>query len=110
DAGDISVLGHAVPRHQARAKRDVGYVSDDMRLFGSETLGWHMRFVRSIYPGWDDGYAKTLLKRFFLQPEQKLKALSHGERAKAALLLALSRRPRLLVLDEPTSGLDPVAR
>ena len=26
------------------------------------------------------------------------------------LLLALARRPRLLVLDEPTSGLDPVAR
>src|SRR5690606_30210767 len=25
-------------------------------------------------------------------------------------LLALARRPRLLVLDEPTSGLDPVAR
>jgi ABC-2 type transport system ATP-binding protein len=30
--------------------------------------------------------------------------------SKALLLLALARRPRLLVLDEPTSGLDPVAR
>jgi ABC-2 type transport system ATP-binding protein len=29
---------------------------------------------------------------------------------KAVLLLALARRPRLLILDEPTSGLDPVAR
>jgi ABC-2 type transport system ATP-binding protein len=36
--------------------------------------------------------------------------LSHGERVKATLLLALARRPRLLVLDEPTTGLDPVAR
>jgi len=29
---------------------------------------------------------------------------------KAMLLLALARRPRLLVLDEPMTGLDPVAR
>ena len=69
-----------------------------------------MGFVKSIYSGWDEAYAKTLLKRFNLRPEQQIKGLSHGERIKAALLLVLARRPRLLVLDEPTSGLDPVAR
>jgi ABC-2 type transport system ATP-binding protein len=36
--------------------------------------------------------------------------MSRGEHVKGMLLLALARRPRLLVLDEPTSGLDPVAR
>src|SRR5690606_6293446 len=45
-----------------------------------------------------------------LHAEQRVKGLSHGERVKVQLLLALARRPRLLVLDEPTSGLDPVAR
>jgi ABC-2 type transport system ATP-binding protein len=30
-------------------------------------------------------------------------------RTKLALLLALSRRPELLILDEPTEGLDPVS-
>ncbi len=110
DAGEVRVLGHAMPDMQAAAKRDIGYVSDDMRLFANATLEWHMQFVASIYPAWDPQYAKTLAKRFNLRPEQNAGGLSSGEHAKAVLLLALARRPRLLILDEPTAGLDPVAR
>jgi ABC-2 type transport system ATP-binding protein len=110
DAGEIRVLGHEIPRDQAAAKRDIGFVSDTMRLLPHATLDWHMRFVASIYPGWDAGYAATLVKRFNLKLEQNVRSLSSGEHVKATLLLALARRPKLLILDEPTSGLDPVAR
>ena len=110
DRGDVRVLGHPMPRDQVAAKWDVGFASEDMRLYDGATLDWHMRFIRSIYPGWDQAYAQTLLKRFDLRPEQRIKGLSHGQRVKATLLLVLARRPRLLVLDEPTTGLDPVAR
>ena len=110
DAGTVNVLGHAMPKDQAAAKRDIGFVSEDMRLYGSATLAWHMDFVRSIYPTWDGAYAADLLRRFDLKPQQKINGMSHGQRVKAALLLALARRPRLLVLDEPTTGLDPIAR
>ncbi len=110
DAGTVRVLGHAMPADQAVAKLDIGFVSEDMRLYGQATLAWHMDFLRPIYPRWDQSYAESLAKRFDLKPQQKIKGLSHGQRVKAALLLALARRPRLLVLDEPTTGLDPVAR
>jgi ABC-2 type transport system ATP-binding protein len=110
DRGEVRVLGYPMPRAQAAAKRDVGFVSEDMRLYGHATLDWHMRFVASIYPSWDEEYASALLRRFNLRREQTIKGLSHGEHAKATLLLALSRRPRLLILDEPTTGLDPVGR
>ena len=110
DAGEIRVLGHPMPDAQALAKRDVGYVADEMRLFPNSTVGWHLRFVASIYPGWDEQYARTLLKRFNLRAEQTVKGLSSGEQMKAVLLLALARRPKLLVLDEPTANFDPVAR
>ena len=110
DAGSVRVLGHAMPADQAAAKLDIGFVSEDMRLYGAATLSWHMNFLRPMYPRWDQAYAERLAERFDLKPQQKIKGLSHGQRVKAALLLALARRPRLLVLDEPTTGLDPVAR
>ncbi len=110
DRGDVYVLGKPMPAAQAAVKQDVGYVSEDMRLYSRMTLAWHMNFIQSIYPGWDSSYAQALLRRFDLKPQQKIKELSHGQQVKASLLLALSRRPHLLVLDEPTAGLDPVAR
>src|SRR5580658_3302271 len=110
DRGEVRVLGHSMPAEQIAAKWDVGFASEDMRLYEWMTLGWHMNFIQSIYPHWDAAYAQILLKRFGLRAEQKIKGLSHGQRVKATLLLVLARRPRLLVLDEPTTGLDPVAR
>lgn len=110
DSGAVRVLGHQMPAQQIAAKWDIGFASEDMRLYESMTVGWHMRFMQRIYPNWDASYAQLLLKRFDLRPEQKVKGLSHGQRTKSTLLMVLARKPKLLVLDEPTTGLDPVAR
>jgi len=110
DSGECRVLGHPMPKEQIAAKWDIGFGSEDMRLYKYGTLDWHMRFIASIYPSWDEDYAQTLVRRFELRPEQLLRRFSHGECVKSMLLLALAHRPKLLVLDEPTTGLDPVAR
>lgn len=110
DSGKVTVLGHQMPREQIAAKANIGFVSEDMRLYGSKSIGFHMEFIKSIFNSWDDAYAAELLKRFDLVSEQKVKGLSHGQRVKATLLLVLARRPQLMVFDEPTTGLDPAAR
>jgi len=110
DEGTVSALGKSISSSEASSKQDIGYFSDDMRLYKPESIGWHMQFVRSLYPSWDDGYAAQLLDRFGLIAHQIVKGLSHGQRVKAMLLLILARRPKLLILDEPTNGLDPVAK
>ena len=110
DSGGVRVLGHRMPAEQVAAKWEIGFASEDMRLYEQMTVGWHMTFMQRIYSEWDAAYAQVLLKRFGLRAEQKVKGLSHGQRVKATLLLVLARKPKLLVLDEPTTGLDPVAR
>src|SRR5262245_62641161 len=107
DRGEVRVLGHRMPAEQVAAKWDVGFASEDMRLYDGATLDWHMRFIRSIFAGWDEGYARVLLKRFDLRPEQRIKGLSHGQRVKATLLRVLARRPRVLVLDGLMNGMRP---
>jgi len=72
DAGDVRVLGRSMPREQAIAKRDIGYMSEDMRLYGGATLAWHLKFVASVHPHWDHDYAVTL--------ELEIRAL-HGDHA-----------------------------
>src|SRR5215510_14834833 len=89
DSGNVRVLGHVMPQEQVAAKWGIGFASDDMRLYEAMTLEWHMNFVRKIYSQWDPEYAKLLLKRFGLRPEQNIKGLSHGQRVKATLLLVL---------------------
>ncbi len=110
DSGTVKVLGEAMPKDQLAAKRKIGFVAEDMRLYETETIAFHMDFIKSIFNSWDDDYAKTLLRRFDLNKDQKVKGMSHGQRVKATLILALARRPQLLVFDEPTTGLDPAVR
>lgn len=110
DAGSVDVLGCRLPEQQVLAKENIGFASDDMRLYKAENLRWHMQFIQSIFPSWDQTYAEHLLSVFDLNAEQKLKGFSHGQRVKACLLLVLARKPKLVILDEPTTGLDPVAR
>jgi ABC-2 type transport system ATP-binding protein len=92
DAGSVNVLGHSLPHEQVQAKSEIGFASEDMRLYKNKDLDWHMGFIQSIFPDWDGAYAKLLLKKFGLKSDQITKGFSHGQRVKASLLLLLARR------------------
>src|SRR5437868_4973580 len=66
DSGSVTVLGQPISSHHASVKQEIGYYSEEMRLYKRESIGWHLQFVRSVYPGWDDAYAAQLLGRFGL--------------------------------------------
>jgi len=90
-------------------RKKVAYVGEDKGLYPYMTVQQIIRFTRSFYEDWRPEIEQRLLNHYELPPDRKIKALSKGMRTKLALLLALSRRPELLILDEPTEGLDPVS-
>ncbi len=110
DSGEVAILGRSMPAEERWIKARVGFVSEDMALYGSKTLRWHMDLVASVHEGWDERRAAELLQRLDLNPDQNARGMSRGQQVKALLLLALARRAEVLILDEPTAGLDPLVR
>jgi len=110
DAGTVRILGHPLTSGNACAKARVALVSDDLRLHRSASLRWHAELVRSLTPVWDERRADNLAGRFGLAWGAPTGGFSRGQAAKAQLLLALARRPRLLLLDEATAPLDAASR
>jgi ABC-2 type transport system ATP-binding protein len=110
-SGTGSVLGYDIAdrKQSIEIRRRIAYVGEDKGLYGYMTVAELIRFTRSFYVDWQPEVERRLLAEYRLPPRRKVKALSKGMRTKLALLLALSRRPALLILDEPTEGLDPVS-
>lgn len=110
-SGSGLLLGRSITdaKQDLEARRHVAYCGEDKQLYPYMTVKQLIRFTSSFYPDWRSDVAASLLAQFQLPPSRKVKALSKGMRTKLALLLALARRPSLLILDEPTEGLDPVA-
>jgi len=110
-SGRATVFGLPVDQPQASVeiRQRTGFVDDEKGLYRSMSVGALIRYTASFYPRWSRELEERYLRRFGLQPEQPVKALSRGTRAKLAMLLALCRGAELLILDEPTNGLDPAA-
>jgi ABC-2 type transport system ATP-binding protein len=109
-SGEARILGTDSRKLRERDRARIGYVSENQQLPLWMTVRQLLDYCRPFYPTWDRDLEKTLLAKFALPPDRKLKHLSRGMLMKAALLSSLAYRPKLLVLDEPFSGLDPLVR
>ena len=109
-SGRARVLGRDSVSLRPAELAQIGYVSENQRLPEWMTVGQLTAFCEPMYPTWDSDLCKKLLREFDLPPDLVVGTLSRGMKVKAALLVALAYRPRLLILDEPFTGLDPLVR
>ncbi|HEX2971719.1 MAG TPA: ABC transporter ATP-binding protein [Tepidisphaeraceae bacterium] len=109
-SGEVSVMGMDPFAQDVAMKRVVSYVPERVGLPEWMTVRELMGFGAGVHPGWDRALAEELRGRLELPAERKVGQLSRGMQGKAALLMALAPRPKLLILDDPTMGVDVVVR
>ena len=110
DSGRISILGMQPHLNQLQLRRHVGYLTQNPRFHSECTAKQFLQLVGHFYDGWEETYASRLLSQLDIDPQEKIRRLSSGDRIKVAIVAAASHQPALLLLDEPTSGVDLVAR
>jgi ABC-2 type transport system ATP-binding protein len=108
-AGDAEVAGQR-PRDDAAFLRGIGYLAQEIPLYGRWSVADHLAMGAHLNPRWDDASARERLRALRIPLDQRVGTLSGGQRAQVALALALGKRPQVLLLDEPVAALDPLAR
>jgi ABC-2 type transport system ATP-binding protein len=108
NAGRAELFGIDAVADPVAAHRRLAYVAGEPFLWPSMTAAETLEFLGRLHGGVDVAYRESLVERFRLELDKKIRALSKGNRQKVQLIAALATRADLLLLDEPTSGLDPL--
>jgi ABC-2 type transport system ATP-binding protein len=108
DSGTATVLGGDPWSQAVDLHRRIAYVPGDVTLWPNLTGGEAIDILARLSGPLDPRRKAAMLDRFDLDPTQRARTYSKGNRQKVALVAALASRADLLLLDEPTSGLDPL--
>jgi ABC-2 type transport system ATP-binding protein len=109
-SGRAFVFGIETTVDPVAIHRRVGYLPGEFALFDRLTGGQTIDYFANLQGGVDRRYQADLVARFDLDPSRRFREYSKGNKQKVGLVIALQRRPELLVLDEPTAGLDPLVQ
>lgn len=108
-SGTVTVLD-STPHKDSELIARIGFVAQDIPLYGSFTVAEMLRFGQRMNRRWDQELAQRRLEKLQIPLGQRVRELSGGQRAQVSLALALGKKPDLLLLDEPLASLDPLAR
>ena len=109
DRGNI-LLDSVDVRDNPKAKARLFYLSDDPFFFSHSNVRENAAYLSAVYPRFDRKRTEELCGVFGLSSTRKITTFSKGMQKQAAVILALSAHPDVLLCDETFDGLDPVMR
>jgi ABC-2 type transport system ATP-binding protein len=114
DAGTVRIDGRS-PWDDRSVKALVGFVPQDVALYGDLTARENLRFVGKLYRLRGRALADAVAEALEVvdladRADERVEAFSGGMKRRLNIAAGLVHRPRLLVLDEPTVGVDPQSR
>ncbi len=91
-------------------KAEIAFLGDTPYFLPQSDLKEMASLYSGMYPTFDYEEYRRLLDTFPLDEKARLSTFSKGMQRQAALILALSTKPRYILLDEAFDGLDVVMR
>jgi ABC-2 type transport system ATP-binding protein len=106
DSGEV-LVDKKLPRQM---RNITAFLPEIDYLYNWWTIKEAASFLQAFYSDWEESKYRELLKFLNLDEDMKIKKISKGQRAKAKLLLTMSRQAPYLLMDEPLSGIDILTR
>ena len=109
-AGELRVLGHALPQESWAVRGRIGLLAHEPLLYRELTARENLAFHAALH-GVEAGRAEQLLGAVGMErrADEPIRTLSRGMVQRVAVCRALLHDPELLLLDEPRANLDPAA-
>ena len=109
-AGEVSVLGHALPKESWAVRGRIGLLGHEPLLYRELSARENLAFHAALH-GVAADRVEQLLSAVAMErrAEEPLRTLSRGMVQRVAVCRALLHDPELLLLDEPRANLDPAA-
>ena len=113
-AGSVKLDGESLnglEPHEV-ARRGVGYVPEDRRIFTDLTVGENLEVgrqpVRANAPAWTEERLFALFPVLRALRERRAARMSGGEQQMLCIARTLAGNPSVVLLDEPSEGLAPL--
>ncbi len=108
--GEVFVMGRNMQQNFEEAISQIGSLIDGPSSYSDLTGMENIKVVALMNHMKDLGDSKILVEKLKLNHviHKKVKTYSLGMKQRLGLVLALMKKPKILLLDEPMNGLDPL--